>query len=165
MVDFSKLLNISDEEREERNRNFEKNLRQRELNELAEESPDFRKLVLTEEPEFRMEMSGTQIALLRHEHAGKASRAIVKSLINEDRDEFYDRVSSLKVGDEVVVHGESKSRNWKDAKGEWRSADEFNVGVVMSPESLKPNLQEDVSFPPSKFTRQQSNMQSQGFQR
>ena len=159
MVDFSKLLNETEEERNERRLQAERAILQNELKKTAEASPFRESFVLSEDPSIRYDRSGFPYALLRLENDSKFDSAIVEPFPGEEDRTFIKRVESLSAGDSVVADGDVKDRNWKDGDGKWHSRKEFAVGIPVSPESFVPTLPDGVSMPLSRYQENQANAQ------
>lgn len=160
MVDFSKLLKTTPEERLEQREASERRWVEQELQERAESATDFRRLTLTEDPEIRYDRSGFPFARFTSERDGQRYAAVINPFHNEDSRDFAGRMGQLKVGDEITAHGHEEDRRWKDGQGQWKSVKEFHIDVPLAPESLKPSLPDDLEFPQSSFARKQAELAS-----
>lgn len=165
MVDFSKLMNKSPEERERDRAAMDRRLLEKDLSERAEAATDMRRLTLTEDPEVRYGRDGLPYALLRSEREGKPYAAVVRPVFGEDDRAFCRRMDRLDKGDEIVAHGHEETRRWQDQNRNWRSSKEFQVDVPLAPEAFKNELPAGVSFPPSAFARKQQASADRGIAR
>lgn len=159
MVDFSKLMAMSPEEREERRAEQDRRAVEKDLAERAEAATDMRRLRLSEDPDIRFDRAGFPYAILRSEREGEPYVSVAKPVHGEDDRSFVKRLATLEIGDEFVAHGHEETRRWKDQRNNWRSSKEFQVDVPISPEALKPVLPDGVVFPPSAFARRQQMAQ------
>ena len=165
MVDFSKLMAKSPEERERDRAEMDRRFLEKDLSERAGAATDMRRLVLTEDPEVRYGRDGLPYALLRSEREGSPYSVVAKPVFGEDDRAFCRRMDRLDKGDEIVAHGHEEERRWKDQNNNWRSTKEFQADVPLSPESFRNELPEGVSFPPSAFSRKQRPGLDQGIDR
>ena len=78
MVDFKKLMETSPEEREARNREYERRAMQDDLTARAGAATEMRRLVMTDDPEIRYGRDGLPFALLRSEREGAAYSSVTK---------------------------------------------------------------------------------------
>ena len=160
MVDFKKLMETTPEEREQRNRDYERRSIENDLAERAEAASDLRRMALSDDPEIRYGRDGVPFAILRSEREGAPYSSVTKPIWGEDERRFVDRISSLKEGDEIIAHGHEDTRRWKDQKQNWRSSKEFQIDVPLAPEALKNELPEGLSFPPSSYAKKQAELAS-----
>lgn len=160
MVDFKKLMEITPEDREQRNRDYERRAIENDLAERAEAATELRRLLLSDDPEIRYGRDGLPFAILRSERDGVSYSSVTKPVWNEDERRFADRISSLKAGDEIIVHGHENTRRWMDQKQHWKSSKEFQIDVPIAPEALKHELPEGLSFPPSAYAKKQKELAS-----
>lgn len=152
MVDFSKLMGQTPEERDARREEQERSRIASELEQRSAAATSFRRFTLAHDPEIRYLRSGEVTAVLRYEKDGVPATAIARSVQAEDERSFVDRFSRLSAGDDLVAHGHMETRRWKDQENRWRSTDEFQVDVPISPDAFRHELPEGVSFPRSAFS-------------
>jgi hypothetical protein len=158
MVDFSRLMTMTPEEREARNSDYERRAVEDDLAGRALEATEVRRLVLTEDPEIRFGRDGYPFAFLRSEREGKPYVSVTKPVWGEDGRRFVDRIAKMGKGDEFIAHGHEKTRRWTDRSNNRRSSIEFQIDVPLSPEALKHELPEGVSFPQSAFAKKQAEL-------
>jgi len=156
--DFTKLSNMTQEERDERDRKRDVEEQQKELKERSGKATVAKKFTLIEDPEVRFDGFGGATAVLR----GEDFTAISKSLIHEDAHVFSDRFAKLNKGDDIVAHGHMEKRSWKDRDNNWKSTQEFVADIPVSPAGMKHDILEGVKMPASAFAlRQQQSAQQQ----
>ena len=158
MVDFSKLMAMSPEERERNRAESERRLIEKDLADRASAATDLRRLELTEDPDVRYGRDGIPFAVLRSERDGSSYSSITRPVTGEDERSFVRRLSEMEKGEEFIAHGHEETRSWKDQGGSWRSSVEFQIDVPLSPEKLRHELPEGMTFPQSAYARKQAEL-------
>jgi len=158
MVDFKKMMEMSSEEREQRNRDYERRAVESDLAERAVAATDMRRLVMSDDPEIRYGRDGLPFAILRSEKDGAPYSSVTKPVWGEDERKFVERMSGLKEGDEIIAHGHEETRRWKDQRQNWKSSVEFQIDVPLSPDRLRHELPEGVAFPQTAYAKKQAEL-------
>lgn len=138
MVDFSKLLKRSPEERQrdrdEADREYEQETLSRDDAERDRKSVKAITLTLEHEPEMRGLMSGERAILFRGTQPGQSNASVssytvpVRTERSEDGRRALDgMLREMGGGDKITLTGQWSKRHWKTSTGAPKSAWEFNA--------------------------------------